>query len=111
MDRNAIASNVAVKLLSAERAIDSAMVEAAQLVESMVQARLDMRVAAASADVALTRATEALSALAEARRAASATHSALANVQQEFGLQVTGAGPLEKSSASLETANPLRIAG
>jgi hypothetical protein len=113
MDRNAVANDVAIKLASAEFAVDAAMADMAKLVGAVAQARIDLRISSATIDVAVTRASEAMAALAEARRAAGAVHVALTHVEQEFGLQTTGAGinkPAQASATPAQQANPLRVA-
>jgi hypothetical protein len=108
MDKNAAAQSVADKLIDAERAIDAAMIETSQMLEAMLQTRVDLHLSSTAADVAVARAAEAVAALAEARRAASATHAALTKVNREygFGVETTAFKALPMSAS----ANDLRIA-
>jgi hypothetical protein len=119
MDKFATGQSVADKLNTTELSIDEAMLGAAQMMQAIVEARREFDMPPAKAQVALTRTAEAVAALTEARRAASAAHAALDGIWREID-RTTGVGgdcPFTcpgGSNASLEVeapAKPLRIAG
>ncbi|HEY1425449.1 MAG TPA: hypothetical protein VGF50_02150 [Caulobacteraceae bacterium] len=87
MDKVFAAKRVATKLRSAEHSIDSALVEASELVAEMVRARKEMGLAANVGDAALAKLTAAMSALSEARTSMVATHAELAEVQLRLGIR------------------------
>src|SRR5438045_2923316 len=68
------ADHVAATLYATENAIDTALVQAAQLVQSIIEARKELNVSAAQCEVAQARAAEAIAALSEARRTVMASH-------------------------------------
>jgi flagellin-like hook-associated protein FlgL len=87
VDKVFAAKRVATKLRSAEHSIDSALVEASELVAEMVRARKEMGLAANVGDAALAKLTAAMSALSEARTSMVATHAELAEVQLRLGIR------------------------
>ena len=86
MDKVFAAKRVATKLRSAEHSIDSALVEASELVAEMVRARKALGLAANVGDAAFAKLTAAMSALSEARTAMVAGHAELAEVQTRLGI-------------------------
>jgi len=81
------AKRVATKLRSAEHSIDTALVEASELVAELLRARTEVGLAANVGDVALTKIMAAMSALSEARTSMVAGHSELAEVQLRLGIR------------------------
>jgi hypothetical protein len=77
---------VADKLFATEQAVDEAMVRASQFLESMVEARRELNLSAVAGEVATSRTAESIAALAEARRAVMAAHSALQSLQRKLGV-------------------------
>src|SRR3569623_227133 len=107
------AQRVADKLWATERAIDSAMVEAVQLIEAMISARRELKLSGTVGEVAQARAAEAIAALSEARRSVMATHAALAAVQKRMPELATVAGSDEQkipTQAEAEEVTHLRVA-
>lgn len=105
--------SVAAKLFATEEAIDTAMVRAAQLLESMVEGRKVLKLSAVAAEAAQSRVAESIGAMAEARRAVMAAHSSLQNLQRKMGVADEEAGPLEKpddNSGVTSEVSPLRVA-
>ncbi|MBS0295425.1 MAG: hypothetical protein JSR45_03875 [Proteobacteria bacterium] len=86
MTKQESAQRVADKLFATERAVDDAMIQAAQLIEAMVSGRREMELSSTVGEVAQSRAAEAIGALAEARRSVMATHAALAHLRKDLGL-------------------------
>lgn len=87
MDKVFAAKRVHTKLRSAEHSIDSALVDASELVAEMVRARKEMGLAANVGDAAFAKLTAAMSALSEARTSMVAAHAELAEVQQRLGIR------------------------
>lgn len=92
--RREVAQTVATALFESEAAIDSALATTAAFLGRMPQARQEARLAARVGQDAIDHATQALAALAEARRQIVAAHEALADVQGQIGLGAINYGPL-----------------
>lgn len=119
MDKFATGQSIADKLNALECGVDDGMLGAAQLMQSIVEARHTYKLSPAKVQVALTRTAEAVAALTEARRAASAAHAALDALWRENGDRATAVGgdcPFTCPSGSMEPTKeagetPLRIVG
>jgi hypothetical protein len=118
MDKFSIGQSVADKLNTTELSVDEALLGSAQLMQAIVEARKELNLSPAKAQVAMTRAAEAVTALTEARRAASAAHAALDSIWREIDDRATGVGgpcpfdcPGQATATTEEPAKPLRIAG
>ena len=96
MNKVEVVKSVAEKLYAAEDAVDEAMIRNTQLLESIVEGRRQLGVAATTAELAQTRVAEAIAALSEARRAVMAAHAGLKNVQQKLGVDDNEFGPMDK---------------
>ena len=107
--RRMIAEQVAAALFEAEAAIDSALAKTAALTGIMPALRKDAGASALIGQDALERATQAISALADARRAIVETHKELSVVQSQIGLGAVALGDTgdAKPSLSLGTAERL----
>jgi hypothetical protein len=105
---------VAAKLFATEEAIDTSMVRASQLLESLVEGRKTLKMSAVAAEAAQSRIAESIGAMAEARRAIMAAHSSLQNLQRKMGVADEEAGPLQKpddgQSGVTSEVSPLRVA-
>jgi len=84
--RRMAAEQVAGALFDAESAIDEAISKAAHLTCIMPNLRKEAGASALIGQDALERATQAIAALAEARRALVETHKELSVVQKQIGL-------------------------
>ena len=104
--RRMVAEQVAGALFEAEAAIDAAISKAAHLTCVMPALRRDAGASALIGQDALERATQAISALADARRAIVETHKELSLVQAQIGL---GAVKLEGDAG--EKPPPVERAG
>jgi hypothetical protein len=92
--RRMVAEQVAGALFEAEAAIDAALAKTAALTGIMPSLRKQAGASALIGQDALERATQAISALADARRAIVETHKELSIVQTQIGLgAVTMADP------------------
>ena len=85
-ERRMVAEQVAGALFEAEAAIDAALSKTAQLTGIMPSLRKRAGASALIGQDALERATQAIMALAEARRAIVETHKELSVVQGQIGL-------------------------
>lgn len=92
--RREVAETVAAALFESETAIDSALATTAAFLGRMPQARQEARLAARVGQAAIDHASQALAALAEARRQIIAAHEALAEVQGQVGLGAVNFGGL-----------------
>ena len=93
--RQAVAQRVADRLFAAENAIDVALTRAAELTAAMPQARAEARLPAMVGQAALDRASEAFSALVEARRQIVETHARLDEARAQMGLREVDTGDTE----------------
>jgi len=92
--RRMVAEQVAGALFEAEAAIDAALTKTAALTGMMPQMRKGVGASALIGQDALERASQAIAALADARRAIVETHKELSVVQGQIGLgAVTMADP------------------
>jgi hypothetical protein len=104
---------VADKLFATEDAVDTAMVQASELLGVMVQSRKALKLSAVAGEVAQSRVAEAIGAMAEARRAVMAAHGALANLQRKMDIDDADVGPLQKpddGNAIVNESAALRVA-
>ena len=115
-----VAEQVAGALFEAEAAIDAALSKTAQLTGIMPSLRKQAGASALIGQDALERATQAMMALAEARRAIVETHKELSVVQGQIGLGAVkmagepGVKPppegLETEQVRMRSGRALRIA-
>lgn len=96
MDRNEVIASVAGDLYAAEKAIDDAIAQATNLVQSMIAARAALSVSAVAGAGSQAKAVEAIAALSAARDAAVACHNELAKDHRRLGYGTYAAGPLAK---------------
>jgi hypothetical protein len=85
-ERRMVAEQIAASLFEAEAAIDAALAKTAQLTGVMPALRQKAGLSAIVGQDAVERATQAVMALAEARRAIVETHKELSNAQEQVGL-------------------------
>ena len=111
MDKAFVAQRVATKLFSTEKAVDAAMVEAAELLAGMVEARAQLKVSAITGDAAQAKLVEAISALGEARSAVVEMHRELAEVKLRVGIRTKLIGVEEKPEEDSKPKGFLRDVG
>ncbi len=101
MEKIFVVKRVAAKLHGSEAAIDAAMVQTAEMVAELVQARKDLGVSATVASVATDKIMAALTALGEARSAMVAAHGELDQTRLRLGVRtrMMGWDPKEGSLA------------
>ncbi|HEV2532498.1 hypothetical protein [Phenylobacterium sp.] len=85
-ERRMVAEQIASALFEAEAAIDAALSKTAQLTGVMPQLRGKAGLSALIGQNAVERATQAVMALADARRAIVETHKELSAAQEQVGL-------------------------
>jgi hypothetical protein len=100
MDKAFVAQRVASKLFATERAVDAAMIEAAELMADMLKARADVGVSAVVGDRASVKLTQALAALGEARSAVVDMHGELNEVKLRLGIRTKLVGIEPKGQAT-----------
>lgn len=110
IDKAFVAQGVANHLGATEKAIDTAMAEAAQLMTAMMAARGELNLAAEVGDEAVSKVADAVTTLAQARRTVVAAHGDLAQVQLRIGVRTRMIGDF-KNRASTSPADAARLAG
>jgi hypothetical protein len=106
MEKAFVAQRVAKKLFTTEAAVDSAMVEAAELMGEMLKARQDVNVSLVFADDVQVKMMQALKALSEARSAMVGVHSELNEAKLRLGIRTKMDGmdkPKEAAAPSIVT--------
>lgn len=100
MEKVFVVKRVASKLHGTEAAIDVAMVQAAEMMAELVQARKDLRVSATVGSAATAKVMAALAALSEARTAMIEAHSELDQTRLRLGVRtkMMGWDPKEGSA-------------
>lgn len=108
--RRMAADQVANALFEAEAAIDAALAKAAALTGLMPMMRREMGASALIGQSALERSSQAITALADARRAIVETHKELSVVQEQIGLGAVMVGDEggDKFLLTTEEGAPLR---
>ncbi len=96
MDKAFVAQRVATKLFSTEKAIDAAMVEAAELLAGAVEARSQLKMSAVAGDAAQAKLVEAISALGAARTAIVEMHGELNDLKLRMGMRTKLIGVEDK---------------
>lgn len=87
MEKAFVAQRVAKKLFSTEAAVDSALIEATELMGEMLKARTDVNVSMVFADDVQVKMMEAMKALSEARSAMVAVHGELNEAKLRLGIR------------------------
>ncbi len=108
-DKMMVAQGVANRLFATEAAIDAAMVEASQLMSTILTSQGELRMAACVTDGAVARIAEAVSTLATARQQVIAGHGELAEVKLRLGIRSRMMGEHQKHESS--AAGDLRAVG
>lgn len=111
MEKAFVAQRVAKKLFTTEAAVDSAMVEAAELMGEMLKARQDVNVSLVFADDVQVKMMQALKALSEARSAMVGVHSELNEAKLRLGIRTKMDFQMKPPQASVETTKTLREVG
>ncbi len=96
MDRNQTVKAVADELYATEKAIDSAILQATSLVQSMIGARTTLSVSPIAGAGSQASAMETIAALSAAREAIVACHTELAKDHRRMGYGTYNVGPMNK---------------
>jgi hypothetical protein len=110
MEKVFVAQRVASKLFATEAAVDSAMVEAAELMSVMLAARKDVNASLVFADDVQVKMMEAIKALSEARTAMVGVHTQLDEAKLRLGIR-TKMGFENKMSAPVDAPVTMREVG
>ena len=102
MEKVFVAKRVASKLHGTEAAIDAAMVQAAELMADMVQARKDLKLSATVGSAATAKVMAALAALSEARNAMVEAHGEMDQTRLRLGVRTKMMG-WDSKEGSLQT--------
>ncbi|MDH4384580.1 MAG: hypothetical protein QE280_03965 [Caulobacter sp.] len=111
MDKAFVAQRVASKLFATEKAIDAAMVEAAEFLAGAVEARRQLKMSAVTGDAAQAKLVEAIAALSAARTAMVEMHGELADLKLRIGLRTTLIGVEDKPADAPKPKGLLREVG
>jgi hypothetical protein len=109
--RRLVADQVAAALFEAEAAIDAALAKTAHLTGIMPGLRSEARISALIGQDAVERASDAILALAQARRQIVETHKQLSVAQRQMGLGAVAYGETDPKPPSVEDAPVLRRVG
>ena len=95
LDKALIAQRVATKLFATENAVDTAILEASQLLAGLIEARQEIGFSAVLGTEAVAKVTLALSALSDGRRAMVEAHNELNDAKLRLGVRtrMEGTGP------------------
>lgn len=102
MDKVFVAKRVAKKLFETEAAVDSALVEASELMSEMLKARKDVNTSLVFADEVQVKMMETMKALSEARTAMVGVHNELNEAKLRLGIR-TKMDIIEKPAGLLES--------
>ena len=104
MEKVFVVKRVAGKLHGTEAAIDAAMVQTAEMMAELVQARKDLRLSATVGAVVTTKVAAALAALSEARTAMVEAHGELDQTRLRLGIRTKMLGfDAKEGSAQVQT--------
>lgn len=108
MEKAFVAQRVAKKLFATEKAVDSAMVEAAELMSEMLKSRQDMNVSLVFADDVQVKMMEAIKALSEARTAMVGVHGELNEAKLRLGIRTKMEWQEKPATAASTNSTTLR---
>jgi hypothetical protein len=115
VDKVLVAQTVANRLFATEDAIDKALMEASQLLQTMLQARQDLGLSAVVADKAPAQLSQAIAALTAARSAVVEVHGALEETKLRIGIRTKMIGYYRKldqfEGGVMSISNVDRVAG
>ena len=111
MEKVFVAKRVASKLFSTEAAVDSAMVEASELMSEMLKARTDINMSLVFADDVQVKMMEAIKALSEARTAMVGVHNELSEAKLRLGIRTKMEWEEKPAQASVQTTTTMREVG
>jgi hypothetical protein len=110
MEKAFVAQRVAKKLFSTEAAVDGALMEAAELLSEMLQARKDVKTSLVFADDVQVKMMEAMKALSEARTAMVGVHAELNEAKLRLGIRTKMGGEDKPAQAVVRETVTMREA-
>ena len=111
MEKVFVAQRVANKLHATEAAVDSAMVEATELLADLLKARADLNISATFANDVQVKLMDALKALSTARTAMVGVHGELAEAQLRVGIRTRMMGPSKIENRAPSAPAEVRAVG
>lgn len=111
MEKAFVAQRVAKKLFATEAAVDSALVEASELMSEMLKARKDVQVSMVFADDVQVKMMEAMKALSEARTAMVGVHNELNEAKLRLGVRTSMNGENKPPEGAVRTETTMRKVG
>jgi hypothetical protein len=109
MDKALVGQRVANRLFATEKAVDTAMAEAASLMTSLIDARTEMGLSAVVADDVTSKVAQAIATLAEARRSVVSAHGDLADLKLRVGIRTKLIGVTDKPYQNVEQDDARRV--
>jgi hypothetical protein len=109
MDKALVAQGVANRLFATEKAVDTAMAEAANLMMSLANARTELRLSAVVGDETTMKVAQAIATLAEARRAIVSAHGDLADMKLRVGIRTKLIGVTDKPTENVQETDIRRV--
>ena len=109
MDKALVAQGVANRLFATEKAVDTAMAEAASLMTSLSNARTELHLSAVVGDEATMKVAQAIATLAEARRAIVSAHGDLADLKLRVGIRTKLIGVTDKPDQAIQESDLRRV--
>lgn len=110
MDKTLICQGVANQLFASEKAIDTAIAEAAALLTAVTEARNEARVSVVMTDASSRKIMEAMALLSQARTAMVEAHVEMDQVKLRVGVRTKMIGAFDKPEAPSTTNNLSRVA-
>jgi hypothetical protein len=110
MEKALVAQRVANRLFATEKAVDTAMAEAASLMTSLIDARAELGLSAVVGDDVTTKVAQAIATLSEARRSVVSAHADLADLKLRVGIRTKLIGVTDKPHQNVEPED-MRRAG
>jgi hypothetical protein len=111
MEKALVAQGVANRLFATEKAVDAAMAQTAQLMTSLIDARVELGLSAVVGDAATGKLAQAIATLAEARRAVVSAHGDLADLKLRVGIRTKLVGVTDKPDVNTGEGMEIRRAG
>ena len=108
MDKVFVAKGVADQLVASERALDAAMIEANQLISSMLKARQEMNLGATVGSTELAKVAEAQAGLEAARAALATAHHGLDELRLRVGIRTSMTGAYKPQQGRLTEEDRVR---
>ena len=109
MEKALVCQRVANRIWATEKAVDAAMAEAASLMMSIAEARVDLGLSAIVADEATQKVAQAIATLADARRAVVAAHANLDQTKLRIGVRTKLIGVTDKPPEDIQEAPLQRV--